>query len=91
MFDSDREYVPGDVIVFRYPRHNFNGVVSKLEPRRLRVESVTDLMKEPLERETFEIQPLLKRSRFLLTGQDLDKLAERSFYVGSMRAVRKEA
>jgi len=75
---------------FLYPRHNFHGVLSQQEPRRVLVTAVRDLKEHPIERETFDTQPLLKRGRILVTGQDLDKQAERSFYVESMRQVRPE-
>ena len=65
--------VPGRAYSFQYPRHNFSGVLSKLEIRRIKVESIRDLRDEPLERITFEIQPLLQRGRMLVTGIDLDK------------------
>ena len=69
---------------FRYPAHNFHGVASKLEDRRMLVTDIRDMKLEPLEREWFDANPLINRSRFLVTGQDLDKQAERSFYTGSM-------
>ena len=72
---------------FLYPRHNFHGVVSRLEPRRIRVESIRDLDADPLDPETSAIQPLVRRSRWLVTGLDLDKQAERSFYVDSMKVL----
>jgi hypothetical protein len=80
--------VPGRVYSFQYPRHNFHGVLSPLEPRRIQVESVRDLVKEPIERQTFDVQPLLKRSRYLVTGVDLEKQAKRSFYVDAMKSLR---
>ena len=79
---------PGCAYSFSYPRHNFHGVLSSLERRRLLVENVRDLKQEPLERQTFDVQPLLRRGRYLVTGQDLDKQQERTFYVESMRAVK---
>lgn len=72
---------------FLYPRHNFHGIVSRLEPRRIRVESIRDLDEDPLDPETSTIQPLVRRSRWLVTGLDLDKNAERSFYVDSMKVL----
>jgi hypothetical protein len=80
-------FVPGREVSFFYPRHNFHSVSSALERRRIRVEFVRDLTVEPLSEEDIERQPLLRRGRWLVTGQDLDKLAERSFYVESMRQI----
>ena len=74
---------------FRYPAHNFHGVVSKLEDRRITVESIRDLVKEPIEHEWFELNPLIRRSRYLVTGRDLDKKAERSFYTESMKDIKE--
>jgi hypothetical protein len=72
---------------FKFPRHNFHGVPSKMETRQFRCDSIRDLVQQPIERLTNEIQPLLRRGRFLVTGLDLDKQEERSFYVESMRDV----
>ncbi len=73
------------VIRFLYPRHNCPGMASKLEPRRVKVEKVRDLTQQPLDPLTLATAPALNRSRFLVTGTDLDKLAERSFYLDSMQ------
>ena len=82
-------FQPGRTYEFRYPRHNFHGVLSAQEPRRVLVTAVRDLVEDPIERETFDLQPLLRRGRYLVTGQDLDKNAERSFYVESIRGARE--
>jgi len=79
---------PGRAYSFLYPRHNFHGVLSRLEPRRLLVTEIRDLSHDPLDPQTFDIQPLLRRGRLLAIGQDLDRQAERSFYVESMRSLR---
>lgn len=83
------EFETGSVVEFFYPRHNFVGVLSKMETRRIQVESVRDLGEMPIAEVTFEIQPLLKRSQFLVTGKDLDRDQERSFYSGSMKSIRR--
>ena len=72
---------------FKFPCHNFHGVLSPLEKRRLKVESIRDLVAYPVERVTFDVQPLLRRGRYLATGLDLDKNEERSFYVESMQEI----
>lgn len=76
---------PGECYSFEYPRHNFHGVRSHFETRRIRVTSVRDVWASPLDRVTIELQPILRRGRLLITGEDLDKHAERSFYVDSIR------
>ena len=48
------------------------------------VASVRDLKRQPLDPETGQINPTLNRGRYLVTGEDLDKGAERSFYLNSM-------
>lgn len=48
---------------------------------------VRDTQEEPLDPETLHSNPMLRRGRWLVTGVDLDKDAERSFYVESMIAV----
>lgn len=80
------EAVPavGQVLEFDYPRHNYHLVRSGLERRRLLVEKVRDLSAEPLDQVTIQLDPELRRGRLLVTGQDLDKRAERSFYLESM-------
>lgn len=79
--------VPGSAYSFLYPRHNFHGVLSKFEPRRLKVTDLRNLVEEPLESVTIEMQPLLRRGPTLVTGLDLDKHAERSFYLHSMKRI----
>lgn len=76
---------PGECYSFEYPRHNFHGVLSHFETRRIRVTSIRDVWASPLDRVTIELQPILRRGRLLITGEDLDKHAERSFYVDSIR------
>ena len=84
---SHRTLLPGRAYRFLYPRHNFEGVRTGLEERRVLVEQVRDTTTEPLDTETLISNPLLKRGRWLVTGLDLDKDEERSFYVESMIAV----
>ena len=79
---------PGCAYSFLYPAHNFAGILSPLEPRRLMVTAVRDTQHNPLDVATFNLQPLLKRGRWLVTGIDLDKDEERSFYVDSMLSIR---
>ena len=69
---------------FDYPRHNFHGIKSSFERRHVHVTEVRDLMERPLDPMTGEESPLLRRGQILITGQDLDKGLERSFYADSM-------
>jgi len=73
---------------FLYPRHNFHGVLSQQESRKIVVEEIRDVTTHHLDDRTVEIQPLLRRGRWLITGIDLDKKAERSFYLESMQRVK---
>ena len=75
----------GKVIVGMYPRHNFQGVPTYCERRAVLVEKVRVLRSEPLDALTPTINPLLNRGKTLITGTDLDKHAERSFYLESFR------
>jgi len=84
---SHRTLLRGRAYRFLYPRHNFEGVRTGLEERRILIEQVRDTDTDPLEEETRISNPLLKRGRWLVTGIDLDKDEERSFYVESMIAV----
>ncbi len=74
---------------FGYPRHNYEQLPTTTELRRIEVESIRDTYQNPLDPTTQPLNPLLKRGRWLVTGTDLDKNAERSFYVESMTNVRQ--
>lgn len=78
----------GVIYEFQYPRHNFYGVVSYSERRRVRVNAIRDLNAEPLDSLTSMIQPLLRRGRFLIEADDLEKQAVRHFYLESMREIK---
>jgi len=84
---SYRTLLLGRAYKFLYPSHNFDGVMSGMEHRRCLVQNVRDTSSNPLDEETVSANPLLKRGRWLVTGIDLDKHEERSFYVESMIAV----
>jgi len=74
----------GRAYSFCYPRHNYRQLPITTELRRIEVVSVRDLQCDPLDPTTRPLNPLLKRGRWLVTGRDLDKDAERSFYLESM-------
>ena len=81
-------FEPGRAYSFCYPRHNYQQLPTKTELRRIEVVSIRDTRRNPLDRSTPSLNPLLKRGRWLVTGRDLDKDAERSFYIESMTNVR---
>lgn len=74
----------GACVRFQYPRHNFHGVAGKSESRRLRIMRIRDTSKDPIEKKWVEMNPTLLRGRYLVTGEDLDKSEERSFYLERM-------
>ena len=84
---SHRTLLPGHSYKFLYPSINFKCLISGMDERRLRVDRVRDTEIEPLVEETLYLNPFIKRGRWLVTGIDLDKMEERSFYVESMIAV----
>ena len=79
---------PGCAYEFDYPRHNYYQLPTKSETRRIVVAEIRDTQGEPLDPMTLSLNPLLQRSRWLITGQDLDKECERSFYIDSMTNIR---
>ncbi len=79
---------PGRAYSFDYPRHNYRQLPSTIETRRIVVGVVRDTSIDPLDRTTESLNPLLVRGRWLVTGIDLDKDVERSFYSDSMANVR---
>lgn len=92
-FGSRPDRLKGRIVAGLYPAANYYGVRLRYEPRRLLVESVRVIRHEPIEAETLELDPMLKRGRVLITGLDLDKNAERSFYLESFvgLSVRRKA
>jgi len=76
-------------VAFQYPARNCIGLVSEAETRRLLVQDVRDCEANPLETETIELAPNCKRGRWLITGLDLDKAKERSFWYESMQEVEE--
>jgi hypothetical protein len=80
----------GRSLSFRYPRYNLavEGIPRRTETRRIRVERVRDVEAEPLDPMTLALSPLQRRGRYLITGFDDDRHAERSFYFEAMQDVR---
>lgn len=78
----------GNVVSFFYPAANYEGARPDLEQRQIRITKVRDLRDEPLDLVTMTICPTLRRGTVLVTGLDLQKGVERSFYVESMTELR---
>lgn len=81
----------GSTIRFDYPAANYKGVRPRWERRCLRVEHVRPLCEQPLADITIELDPNLDRGEVLVTGHDLDKDAERSFYLDRMQHIETVA
>lgn len=79
----------GRAYCFYYPRYNYLGLPPRLERRRVHVEVLRDLDDNPLDVTTCPRNPLLRRGRWLMTGFDLDREAQRSFYLESMTQVQE--
>ena len=84
---SHRILLPSRAYRFLYPSINFACLPSKMDERRIVVFRVRDTESDPLNEETLDSNPFIKRGRWLVTGLDLDKFEERSFYVESMIGV----
>ena len=86
---SNRALLPGRVYRFLYSAINFEclKLFSPLVERQFLVAQIRDTVLEPLEEETLSLHPYTCRGRFLVTGVDLEKIEERTFYVDSMVAV----
>jgi hypothetical protein len=78
----------GKVVEILYPIRNEIGSRPRLRARRILVETVRDLLLEPLTPEDVARRPYVRRGRFLLTGMDLSKGAQRSFYLDWNRVRR---
>ena len=79
---------PGNVVSFSYPTDNRVQARTRLTPRRLLVERVRDLDREPLDPFTLWLDPWLRRGRHLVIGHDLDRQARRCYYLDSARSLR---
>lgn len=86
--DTAPPFSPETPVTFDYPRHNYYGVPqSRWERRRIRVTVIRDLMELPLDPITGGLNPLLRRGRWLVSGYDLDRCEERSFYFEAMQNI----
>ena len=73
----------GSRIELSYPDSTLVESLTRLRRRRVRVCGVRDLLREPLTPEEFCRRPFIRRSRWLVTGYDLDRRQYRQFYLGS--------
>lgn len=80
---------PGRSYSFLYPRHNYKGADDQCELRRVRVISVRDTIREPVESKFIRLNPGIRRGRWLVIAQDLDKGSQRMFYDQSIKNVRE--
>ncbi len=80
----------GKVLVGRYPAANYEGVLPRYEDRRVLVEKVRDREVDELDPITLALDPKLVRGRILITGRDLDKKKERTFYLDRFVGVSVE-
>lgn len=79
---------PGRAYSFHYPRYNYRLLPTTTELRRIVVNAIRDLIKDPLDGTTPSLNPLVQRGRWLISGIDLDKDVERSFYQESMTDIQ---
>lgn len=90
MFSSDvfdAAQLVGKTIRCLYPRHNYHGLPATMEARVFRVREARDMQARPAEAVTILLNPLLRRGRWLLMVDDLNKHEERHVYWESMREV----
>ncbi len=76
---------PGATIELTYPDVTLVEALAQFHRRRIRVHSIRDLVANPLTPHEYLRRPKLRRSRWLICGYDLERLAWRKFYVGSSR------
>jgi len=77
----------GSVVQFYYPKKNSLLARPELETRRVWAKSIRNLRDEPLDELTVQFRPGLQRGEWLLTGLDLGKQSERSFYLAAADSV----
>jgi len=73
----------GLVLEGQYPTANYEHVPLRYEYRRVLIELVRVVRYAPLEEETTDRNPFLRRFGILVTGRDLDKGQSRTFYLGA--------
>ena len=76
---------PGERVTLTYPECTLVESLARLRRRRIIVKHIRDLVADPLTPEEFLRRPLVRRSRWLVTGFDQDRQSWRQFYLGSTR------
>ena len=76
---------PGEQVTLTYPDCTLVESLARLRRRRIVVKHVRDLVADPLTPAEFLRRPLVRRSRWLITGFDQDRQSWRQFYLGSTR------
>lgn len=85
---SSSPFVPfarGEVLGFSYPTDNRYQRRTRLNRRCMVVQHIRDLEADPIDEVTLANDPALRRSRYLISGEDLQLHRRRSFYMGSAR------
>lgn len=80
---------PGQKIEISYPESTLIDAVTRLRRRRIHVKTVRDLVADPLKPEEFLRRPFIRRSRWLISGIDLDTQQRRQFYLGSSKEYKR--
>jgi hypothetical protein len=78
----------GERIEFSYPIENNIASPPLFSRRRIQVVRSRDLVSHPLTPSEFLRRPFVRRSRWLLTGIELDTGEWRNFYLGATREFR---
>ena len=76
---------PGEQVTLTYPDCTLVESLARLRRRRIIVKHVRDLVADPLTPAEYLRRPLVRRSRWLITGFDQDRQSWRQFYLGSTR------
>jgi hypothetical protein len=78
----------GKSLEFYYPKINYPYARPGLVRRRILVTRIRDLVIEPLDPLTLQLDPHVRRGRYLVIGQDYDRGGEeRQFYASQMIGV----
>ncbi len=76
---------PGQRVELSYPRCNTILRISDYQLRRVIVQSVRDLVREPLTPAEFLRRPFVRRSRWMIHATEADTGKWRRFYLGASR------
>lgn len=78
----------GKSLEFYYPKINYPNARPGLVQRRILVTKIRDLVVEPLDPLTLQLDPHVRRGRYLVIGRDYDRGGEeRQFYANQMIGV----